>query len=71
MIFIIILERKMINNSHKYILPFMFVFLGSNMFAQDNEANQNDVEEVVVVGSQIKGASISGALPVSVLSSEI
>ena len=70
MIFIIILERKMINNSHKYILPFVLVFLGSNMFAQDNEANQNDVEEVVVVGSQIKGASISGALPVSVLSSE-
>ena len=70
MIFITILERKMKNNLHKYILPFVLVSVGSNMFAQDNEVNQNDVEEVVVVGSQIKGASISGALPVSVLSSE-
>src|SRR6056300_1440549 len=70
MIFITILETKMKNNLHKYILPFVLVSVGSNMFAQDNEVNQNDVEEVVVVGSQIKGASISGALPVSVLSSE-
>ena len=30
----------------------------------------NDVEEVVVVGSQIKGAKITDALPVSILSSE-
>ena len=30
----------------------------------------SDVEEVVVVGSQIKGASITAALPVTVLSAE-
>jgi hypothetical protein len=29
--------EKMINNLHKYILPFVLVSLGSNMFAQDNE----------------------------------
>ena len=29
---------------------------------------QNELEEVVVVGSQIKGASITTALPVSVIS---
>jgi len=33
-----------------------------SVFAQD------EVEEVVVTGSQIKGAKITGALPVSVIS---
>ena len=37
--------------------------------AQEIES-QSTLEEVVVVGSQIKGASISGALPVSVFSIE-
>ena len=37
-------------------------------FSQDSEAE--NIEEVVVVGSQIKGAKITGALPVSVISSE-
>ena len=36
--------------------------------AQDN--SDTDVEEVVVVGSQIKGAKITGVLPVSILSAE-
>ena len=31
---------------------------------------EEDVEEIVIVGSQIKGAKITGALPVSVLSSD-
>ena len=30
-------------------------------------ADSNDVEEVVVVGSQIKGAKITGSLPVTVI----
>jgi outer membrane cobalamin receptor len=38
-------------------------------FAQDNAA-EIDVEEVVTVGSQIKGAKISGALPVTIITAE-
>jgi outer membrane receptor protein involved in Fe transport len=45
---------------------FFGLFAISFLHAQDN----SDVEEVVVVGSQIKGAKITGALPVSVLTSE-
>ena len=41
------------------------VIVGLNIFAQESE-----VEEVVVIGSQIKGANITGALPVSVLTSD-
>ena len=37
-------------------------------FAQDS--SDTDVEEVVVVGSQIKGASITASLPVTVLSAD-
>ena len=40
----------------------------SLVFGQNNVAA--DVEEVVVVGSQIKGAKITGALPVTVLSAD-
>ena len=36
--------------------------------AQDS--SDSDVEEVVVVGSQIKGAKITGVLPVSIISAE-
>ena len=43
------------------LIPFVLV-------AQDNA--DTDVEEVVVVGSQIKGAKITGVLPVSILSAE-
>ena len=53
-----------------YKLSFLFALaltFNVNTFAQENEA---DIEEVVVVGSQIKGAKITGALPVSVISSE-
>jgi len=56
----------MFNDLKLLILP---IFLLSNIaFAQNNSAS--DVEEVVVVGSQIKGAKITGALPVSIISSE-
>jgi len=38
-------------------------------FAQDESASADaDVEEVITVGSQIRGAKITGALPVSVIS---
>ena len=38
------------------------------LIAQDS--SDTDVEEVVVVGSQIKGAKITGVLPVSIISAE-
>jgi len=50
----------------------LFIFplvISANVFAQD-EAVDSDVEEVVTVGSQIKGAKISGALPVSILTAD-
>jgi outer membrane receptor for ferrienterochelin and colicin len=42
------------------------------IFAQDEATDSSDseVEEIVVVGSQIKGASITDALPVTVLSAD-
>jgi iron complex outermembrane receptor protein len=56
----------MFNNPKFLILPILL--LSNIAFAQSETAS--DVEEVVVVGSQIKGAKITGALPVSVLTSE-
>jgi len=51
-------------------LLFLFpLVLSANMFAQDT-ATDNDVEELVVVGSQIKGAKITGAVPVNLITSE-
>ena len=54
--------------SKKYFLVFPLV-ITSFVFSQDESASA-DVEEVVVVGSQIKGAKITGALPVSVITSD-
>jgi iron complex outermembrane receptor protein len=54
--------------SKKYFLLFPLV-ITSFVFSQDDNASA-DVEEVVVVGSQIKGAKITGALPVSVITSD-
>ncbi|MDC0529169.1 TonB-dependent receptor [Gammaproteobacteria bacterium] len=48
------------------ILPLVIT---SYAFAQEAE-NSSEVEEVITVGSQIKGASITGALPVTVLSAD-
>ena len=50
----------------KLLLVFPLV-ISTSIFAQDTES-ASDVEEVVTVGSQIKGAKITGALPVSVIS---
>ena len=47
------------------LLAIVVAISGSITFAADDEAA---VEEVVVTGSQIKGAKITGALPVSILS---
>ena len=45
-----------------YVLIFGIVLaFGSTLFTAEDESA---VEEVVVVGSQIKGAKITGALPV-------
>ena len=52
----------------KLLLVFPLV-ISINIFAQDSES-ASDVEEVVTVGSQIKGAKITGALPVTVISTE-
>jgi hypothetical protein len=40
------------------------------MFFHKMMTVDSDVEEVVTVGSQIKGAKISGALPVSILTAD-
>ena len=54
-------------NIKNYLLS-LLLLLPFAVLAQDS--SEEDVEEVVVVGSQIKGASITGALPVTVISSE-
>jgi len=55
----------------------LFLFplvISLGLFSQDNEpednVEDNDIEEVVTVGTQIKGASVTGLLPVSVITSE-
>ncbi|MDE0759344.1 MAG: hypothetical protein OSB45_14390, partial [Pseudomonadales bacterium] len=40
------------------------------LFANAEDAADQELEEVTVVGSQIKGANITGALPVSIISFE-
>ncbi|MDC0141417.1 TonB-dependent receptor [Gammaproteobacteria bacterium] len=48
---------------------FLLIILGSlTLLASFSLFAEEEVEEVVVVGSQIKGAKITGALPVSVVS---
>ena len=51
----------------KYLLS-LTLLLPFTIFAQDSD--DSEVEEVVVVGSQIKGAKITGALPVTVITAE-
>ena len=52
----------------KLLLVFPLV-ISINAISQDSDA-ASDVEEVVTVGSQIKGAKITGALPVTVITNE-
>ena len=51
----------------KYLLSLMLL-MPFALIAQDN--SDSEVEEVVVVGSQIKGAKITGVLPVTIMSAE-
>ena len=44
------------------------VFVPVLALAQDDGAEEEAIEELVVVGSQIRGADVAGSLPVSVLS---
>ena len=53
----------------KLLLIFPLV-ISIGIFSQDIEDKDSNVEEVVTVGSQIKGAKISGALPVTILTSD-
>ena len=55
-------------NYSKYLLLIPAV-LSFNILAQDAD-NSAEVEEITIVGSQIKGAKITGALPVSVITSD-
>ena len=48
------------------LLSILLILPITLIYAQD----ESDVEEVVVVGSQIKGAKITGALPVTVITAE-
>ena len=57
-------------NYIKYVFGLVGLSLSFFAIAQEDAAQLNNVEEVVVVGSQIKGAKITGALPVSVLTSD-
>ncbi len=51
----------------KYLLS-VILLMPFVLIAQDS--SDTDVEEVVVVGSQIKGAKITGVLPVTIISAE-
>ncbi|MCV6627050.1 MAG: TonB-dependent receptor [Cellvibrionaceae bacterium] len=42
----------------------------SSALAQDNNATEDSIEEIVVTGTHIKGVDVAGALPVSQLSQE-
>jgi len=57
-------------NNIRYLYSLILI-LPLVLVAQDSdESSDSEVEEVVVVGSQIKGAKITGALPVTVITSE-
>ena len=51
----------------KLALAALFIPFSVNILAQENTS---DVEEIIVVGTQIKGADITGVLPVTVMSIE-
>ena len=53
----------------KYLLS-LVLLLPLAVVAKESDDSDSEVEEVVVVGSQIKGASITDALPVTVLSAD-
>ena len=71
LLFIVIVKNTLGNNmylSSKKFLPLvaLILFQAQGILAQEDSSQE--VEEITVTGSQIKGAKISGALPVSVIS---
>ena len=54
----------------KYLYSLILILPLAVISQESDNANESEVEEVVVVGSQIKGAKITGALPVTVITSE-
>ena len=46
------------------------MFAAGNVIAQDDADDEEFIEEIITVGSQIRGASISDALSVSIISAE-
>ena len=65
----VLIKFRGLNMFKKLLLIFPLV-ISLGIYSQDAENNDSDVEEVVVVGSQIKGAKITGALPVSIISAD-
>ena len=57
-------------NNYIKVLMALMLPLTFTALAQEDATKLSDVEEVVVVGSQIRGAKITGALPVSIISSK-
>ena len=57
-----------LNTYIKLTFSILLLPISFTLFAQEDSTKLSDVEEVVVVGSQIKGAKITGALPVSIFS---
>ena len=62
--------------SHRIITTFKFALLAgasliaTSAFAQDGGAGATEVEAITVIGSQIKGAKVDTALPVTLVSEE-
>lgn len=56
----------------KYVFAVVTIalFATAHANAEEGPASERELEEIVVVGSQIRGANIAGALPVSVISLE-
>lgn len=53
---------------HRLAVAILGVLVSASAVAQESDAPERELEEVIVVGSQIRGANIVGALPVSVIS---
>ncbi|WP_262696204.1 TonB-dependent receptor domain-containing protein [Kordiimonas aquimaris] len=58
------------HNLRRLLLSTVCTFVSASVYAQDTDTEADAIEEIQVIGSQIKGARITGALPVSVLNTE-
>ena len=54
----------------KFLLSLLLLIPLTTIAQDSSESVNSDIEEVVVVGSQIKGAKITGALPVSIITAD-